>query len=273
MLSKDAPIESISRVGFFQGKQPQTADVIGTRIDLVDYAETIEKIENSIRCRSKISVGFTNVYTIMCSQDDRELNRAIASFTLSVADGMPLVWLSKFTDTPLKTRVYGPDLFLKICQISEQKGYRHFFYGSEMHVLESLQKNLLHLFPALQIAGKISPPFRALTEIEEQKYIDEINGADADVLWIAIGSPKQEKWMAKVRPHLKTPVLAAVGAAFEFHAGTKKQAAPIVRNNGFEWLFRLLYEPRRLWMRYLVYNPLFILAVVRQFLLRFWRSF
>ncbi len=264
MISQDTPFESIAARGIFQGNQPRTAEVLGTRIDLVNYAQTIARIETAIRDRSAMSVGFTNVYTIMCSQFDAELNRAIENFTLSVADGMPLVWLSRFTDTPLQTRVYGPDLFLKLCALSENAGYRHFFYGSDKRVLDSLEKNLLRHFPTLQIAGKISPPFRALTAAEEETHIAEINAAQADVLWIAIGSPKQEKWMAKMRPRLQTPVLAAVGAAFEFHAGTKKQAAPIMRNHGFEWLFRLLYEPRRLWMRYLIYNPLFILAIMRE---------
>ncbi|KAA3658397.1 MAG: glycosyltransferase [Calditrichaeota bacterium] len=268
MLSKEATIETISRKGLFQGDRPHTADILGVRVDLVDYAETVAKIDMAIRYKSRMTIGFTNVYTIMCSQHDEELNRAINGFTLSVADGMPLVWLSRFTDNPLHTRVYGPDLFLKICELSETKHYRHFLYGSKSFVLDKLEKNILNHFPKLEIAGKISPPFRPLTAEEEQAFVDEINNSGADIVWIAIGSPKQEKWMAKIRPRLHVPVLAAVGAAFDFHALTKKQAPPVIRNNGFEWLFRLLYEPGRLWMRYLVYNPLFVLNVIGRIIRR-----
>ncbi|MCA9730939.1 WecB/TagA/CpsF family glycosyltransferase [candidate division KSB1 bacterium] len=269
MLSKEATIETISRKGLFQGDRPHTADILGVRVDLVDYDETMGKIDNAIRYKSKITIGFSNVYTVMCSQYDHELYNAINGFSLSVADGMPLVWLSKFTDTPLQSRVYGPDLFLHVCARSEEKKYRHFFYGSETRVLDLLEENLTHHFPKLHIAGKISPPFRPLSAHEEQHFIDEINNAHADILWIAIGSPKQEKWMARVRPLLNVPVLAAVGAAFDFHAHTKRQAPPSIRNHGFEWLFRLLYEPRRLWMRYLIYNPLFVLSIMRRVIRKF----
>ncbi len=243
---------------------PGSATILGARVDLIDYEQVITRMKRAIRRREKITIGFTNVYTIMRAREDRELLLDLSRFTLSVPDGMPLVWLSRCTDTPIHDRVYGPDLFGLFCQESRNGEFRHFFYGSTDTVLEGLRRNLLKRYPGIEIAGMISPPFRPLTSTEEERYITEINASGADVLWIGIGSPKQEKWMARMRPRLEVPVLAAVGAAFDYYAGTKKQAPKVWQKNGLEWLYRLLQEPRRLATRYLVYNPLFILRIVQQ---------
>jgi N-acetylglucosaminyldiphosphoundecaprenol N-acetyl-beta-D-mannosaminyltransferase len=179
---------------------------------------------------------------------------------------MPLVWISKWTDTPLSNRVYGPDLFERFCGLSEGKGYSHFFYGSSPKVLNLLTQTIRQRFPRIRIVGFISPPYRPLYGQEENRFIEEINESGADVLWVGLGCPKQEKWMVSVRDRIRVPVIAAIGAAFDFHAGVVKQAPPFWQKHGLEWLFRLLQEPRRLSIRYLVYNPWFLIRLTKQIL-------
>lgn len=253
----------IKQARIFQ-RAPGQAEILGVKIDLVEYAAVMRKMQTAIARRQRLSIGFTNVYTIMCARADQDLLQAVNNFSLSVPDGMPLVWLSRFTDTTLHDRVYGPDLFAAFCELSQEHNYRHYFYGSTPQVLHRLRQNLRLIYPDLRIAGMHSPPFRDLTPEEENEIAARIDQATPDVLWIAIGSPRQEKWMARMRERLEVPVIAAIGAAFDFYAGTVKQAPKSWQRHGLEWLYRLLQEPRRLAKRYLVYNPLFVLAVLRQ---------
>ncbi len=244
--------------------EPGRANILGTRIDLLDYEQTMQRMEKTVAEQKKATIGFVNVYTIMQARRNKRIREAIENLTLSVPDGMPLVWLSKWTDTPLRSRVYGPDLFAHFCNRSQRGGQKHFFYGSSEEVLQTMQNNLKSKFPEMQIAGSFSPPFRPLTGGEESEIVEMINTSGADVLWICLGSPKQERWMFDMRDKIDVPVMAAVGAAFAFHAGTVKQASQFWQDLGLEWLFRLIQEPRRLAKRYLIYNPLFILGVIKQ---------
>lgn len=160
----------------------------------------------------------------------------------------------------LKKRVYGPDLMLEFLKISEIKGYSNFFYGSTDRTPELLVKGLKNRFPRLKIAGYYSPPFSASLQLEK-KEMGMINNSAADVVWIALGGVKQERWMYEYKDKLNVPVLVGIGAAFDFLAGLKPQAPRWIGNNGFEWLFRLISEPNRLWRRYLITNCLFVYYV------------
>lgn len=185
---------------------------------------------------------------------------------LATPDGMPLVWLGRWWGHRDVTRVYGPDLMLAVCENSIEPGYSHYFYGGAAGVPELLATKLQQRYPGLKIAGTYSPPFRPLSPAENSQIITQINQAQADIIWVGLGTPKQDLWMAAHRHQLTAPVLIGVGAAFDFHTGRIPQAPSWMQQNGLEWLFRLWQEPKRLWYRYLVYNPLFIMLVAAQWL-------
>lgn len=242
--------------------QPRIAEILGVKFNLVGYAETIAAMEHAISNRSQLTITFVNVHSIMTAQKDKEFRNSINNSSLSVPDGMPLVWISRWTDTPLSERVYGPDLFRYFCNLSEHKGYSHFFYGSSPLVLQRLTQKFSHV----HITGSISPPYRPIKPDEENRYIEEINRGKPDVLWIGLGCPRQEKFMNRIRGRVEVPVIASIGAAFDFFAGEVRQAPRAWQRHGLEWLFRLIQEPRRLAFRYLVYNPLFIYKISLQIL-------
>ncbi len=197
-------------------------------------------------------------------QKDPELKRLVNRSGMATPDGMPLAWLCHYFGEKDVTRVYGPDLLLSICADSCTKGYRHYFYGGGPGIAEALAKNLKQRFPDLMVAGAYSPLMLAVGQLEEPSTIEMINRSNPDILWVGLGTPKQDYWVARHRPLLNAPVLVAVGAAFDFLTGRIPQAPSWMQRNGLEWLFRLSKEPRRLAYRYLVYNPLFILYILAQ---------
>jgi len=206
-----------------------------------------------------------NVHTVMASHEDPELRSALLASSLNVPDGQPLVWALNALGNSLTDRVYGPELMARACARAASTGQRFYLYGGRNQgALVQLALNLRRRFPGVQIVGGYSPPFRPLTVEEQAAISTEINNADADVVWVGIGVPKQEKWMAALRPHLDAPVLVGVGAAFDFHAGLVPQAPVWLQRAGLEWAYRLFHEPRRLWRRYLRYNPRFVAAFARQ---------
>jgi N-acetylglucosaminyldiphosphoundecaprenol N-acetyl-beta-D-mannosaminyltransferase len=198
-----------------------------------------------------------------CQQDAR-LRRIVNHSGLSTPDGMPLVWLSRWHGHKQAGRVYGPDLMLALCERSQTTGHRHYFYGGRPGVAESLVTKLRARFPGLQVAGAHAPPMRPAGAIEDAPVIEMINRASPDVVWVGLGTPKQDFWAGLHRPLLAAPVIIAIGAAFDFHAGLLKQAPAWMQRSGLEWLFRLSQEPRRLAYRYLVYNPMFMTMVAMQ---------
>jgi N-acetylglucosaminyldiphosphoundecaprenol N-acetyl-beta-D-mannosaminyltransferase len=152
----------------------------------------------------------------------------------------------------LARRVYGPELMETFCEETARKGYRHYFYGGAEGVADDLARRFARRFAGMELAGTYCPPFRALTEAEEREVCEKIKASRADVVWVGLSTPKQERWMAKVREALGVPVMVGVGAAFDFHTGRVAQAPRWMRENGMEWFFRLVSEPQRLWRRYLV---------------------
>jgi len=240
------------------------ANILGVGVSALNMAMALEIIEGWIERREPHYVCVTGVHGVMESQRDEELRRIHNRAGLVTPDGMPLVWLSRLQSFHHVERVYGPDLMLALCERSVAKGYRHFFYGGAEGVPEQLASVLQKRFPGLQVAGTFSPPFRPLTADEDDRIVQMINAAAPDIVWVGLSTPKQERWMAGHRERLTAPVLIGVGAAFDFLTGRKPQAPRWMQRAGLEWLFRLLTEPRRLWRRYLINNPLFVALVVLQ---------
>jgi N-acetylglucosaminyldiphosphoundecaprenol N-acetyl-beta-D-mannosaminyltransferase len=199
----------------------------------------------------------------MESQHDEQLRRIHNDAGLVTPDGMPLVWLCRLKGQRGVERVYGPDLMLALCARSESVGYRHFFYGASPAVLDALTKRLLGRYQTLIVAGTYSPPFGQLHPSEDDLIVERIKQASPDIVWVGLSTPKQERWMADHVERLGVPVLIGVGAAFDFHSGFKRQAPRWMQRTGLEWFFRLCSEPRRLYRRYLINIPLFVLYLAQ----------
>ncbi|HEU4658622.1 MAG TPA: WecB/TagA/CpsF family glycosyltransferase [Capillimicrobium sp.] len=246
--------------------RPPAQEVVGVPLALTDYERTMDWMDAVVAAREKASVTAAAVHLVMVAREDAATREAIGDpRVLAVPDGQPLVWALKALGHPDASRVYGPDLMARYLERSTTTGVRHYLYGgTNQGALVQLVNELRRRFPGVQIVGGYSPPFRELTAEEEAFVVDDIHRCHADVVWVGTGQPKQEHWMAAFRDRLETPVLVGVGAAFDFHAGLKSQAPAWMQASGLEWAYRLLQEPRRLWRRYLVYNPLFIGAFARQ---------
>jgi N-acetylglucosaminyldiphosphoundecaprenol N-acetyl-beta-D-mannosaminyltransferase len=240
------------------------ANILGVGVSAVNMATTLQVIEGWIARRERHYVCVTGVHGVMESQRDARLRQIHNSAGLVTPDGMPLVWLSRAHGLRGVTRVYGPDLMLGMCERSVSLAYRHYFYGGSDGVAQRLADRLCELFPGMSVAGAYSPPFRPLTADEDETIMHMINDTNPDLVWVGLSTPKQELWMAAHVDRLVAPVLLGVGAAFDFHAGTKRQAPSWMQRIGLEWSFRLMTEPRRLWKRYLVNNPSFVFLVALQ---------
>lgn len=240
------------------------ANILGVGISAVNMAEALETIVGWIAQREHHYVCVTGVHGVMESQRDDGVRAIHNRAGLVVPDGMPLVWLCRAKGHKHVARVYGPDLMLSVCERSLETGYRHFLYGGAEGVPELLAEKLSQRLPGVRIVGTHSPPFRTLTPSEDAAVVRMINESGAGIVWVGLSTPKQERWMAFHVGRLKAPVLIGVGAAFDFHAGLKRQAPRWMQRSGLEWFFRLITEPRRLWRRYLVNNPLFMLLVLSQ---------
>jgi N-acetylglucosaminyldiphosphoundecaprenol N-acetyl-beta-D-mannosaminyltransferase len=245
------------------GKFPRV-NILGVGISAIDLQRAVGEIERWIVGGIAHYVNVCTVHTVMECQNDARLRQIINASGLSTPDGMPLVWLSWLNGHRDAGRVYGPDLMLALCDRSRTTGHRHFFYGGAPGVAELLVRKLEARFPGIPVAGTHSPPYGATDAEEDREVLGAINGAAADIVWVGLGTPKQDYWVSRHRALLSAPVLIAVGAAFDFHAGLLRQAPRWMQRSGLEWLFRLLQEPRRLAYRYLVYNPLFVFRAVFQ---------
>jgi N-acetylglucosaminyldiphosphoundecaprenol N-acetyl-beta-D-mannosaminyltransferase len=242
-----------------------SAEVLGVPLALIDYEGTLDWIDAAVAQRRRAYICVAAVHTVMACDEDPELRAAVLGSDFTVADGQPLVWALRALGHRVPDRVYGPDLMDRACARAARTGRRMYLYGGRNPgALSQLTRQLRLRHPGLQIVGGHVPPFRALTPAEEAEVAADINRSGADVVWVGIGVPKQEKWMAAMRDRLDAPVLVGVGAAFDFHAGLVPQAPAWLQRYGMEWAFRLVQEPRRLWRRYLRYNPRFVWGFVRQ---------
>ncbi len=244
---------------------PRSVEVLGVPLALVDYERTLDWIDAKVAQRSRGYICVCNVHTVMASAEDPELRSTLLGSSLNVPDGQPLVWALSALGHRLEDRVYGPELMARACARGAVTGQRLYLYGGRNQgALVQLTLNLRQRYPGVKIVGGYSPPHRPLTDEERAAVVTEINRSRADVVWVGIGVPKQEKWMAQMRNQLEAPMLIGVGAAFDFHAGLVAQAPPWMQEHGLEWAYRLAREPRRLWRRYLRYNPRFVAAFARQ---------
>ena len=241
-------------------------NVLGVCISAINMDVALGKIMEWLEHTDRQYVSVCTVHTVMECQQDVMMRRAINGAGMATPDGMPLVWLGNLLAREKVSRVYGPDLLLALCELSAERGYSQYFYGGAPGVPEALARNLQDRYPDLQVAGAFSPPFRPLTDTEDAEIVDRINQAAPDIIWVGLGTPKQDLWMASHRERLFAPVMIAVGAAFDFHTGRIPQAPKWMQKSGLEWFFRLTKEPKRLWRRYLIYNPLFIFSLLMQLL-------
>lgn len=239
-------------------------DVLGVEVSAITRAEAVGEIDRWIRHDERHYVCVTGVHGVMESQRDESLRAIHNASGLTTPDGMPLVWCAHAAGIGTVQRVYGPDLMLDVVEAGLSNGRRHYFYGGAVGVAEELTARLRQRFPTLVVAGTHSPPFRPLTEEESAQIVVDINDSGADVVWVGLSTPKQERWMAAHRSQLDAAALVGVGAAFDFHAGRVRQAPRLVQRLGLEWAFRLMMEPRRLWRRYLRNNPAFVARIVRR---------
>lgn len=222
-----------------------------------------ETIIQKIGENKKFKILPVTMHEILLTKKDIGLKNSLHSFQFLTTDGMPLVWLAKLKGFKNASRIYGPELIEEIFYTGQQKGITHFLYGNTEKVLEKLQKNLKQRYPKALIVGSYAPPFRALTDQERQTIINMINTAQPHIVWVSLGGEKQIYWIDEFFPLINSTCIA-VGAAFDFLSGNKPQAPKWIRNNGFEWLFRLVTEPKRLWERYLLYFPSYVYLFVRE---------
>jgi len=243
----------------------EQAPVLGVPLAVTDYERTLDWIDAAVAAGAREYLCVAAVHTVMESREDEALREAVDGAAFTVPDGQPLAWALRKLGHDIDARVYGPELMARACARAERSGQRFYLYGGrDDKALAQLAANLLDRHPGLQLAGGWSPPFRDLSEVELDEVAGRINAARPDVVWVGIGVPKQEKWMAAMRDRLDAPVLVGVGAAFDFHAGLIPQAPAWMQRRGLEWLFRLAQEPGRLWKRYARHNPRFVAGFARQ---------
>ena len=226
------------------------------RVDATSYADAAQRAVTWAREPHGRYVCAANVHMVMEAWDDPSFQAIVNAADLVTPDGMPLVWTLKRLGVPDATRVYGPDLTLHVCEFAAKEGVPVGFYGGRQAGLEPMIARLRGRYPMLRVNYAESPPFRSLTVEEEASTTERIRASGARILFVGLGCPKQERWMAKQRAHLPL-VQVGVGAAFDFHAGLVRQAPPALQRVGLEWAFRLCMEPRRLAGRYLRHNPRF----------------
>jgi N-acetylglucosaminyldiphosphoundecaprenol N-acetyl-beta-D-mannosaminyltransferase len=267
MSGAQAHLEELapSRSSYLDGIRVR--EILGTPIAMTDYEGAMDVMDEMIARRERGYVIAAAVHAVMVGRDDPEMRTALLGSTLTVPDGMPVVWAANWLGENLPDRVYGPELMRRYNNRCAEKGHRVWLYGGrDQGSLVQLALSMRRKHPGIRVVGGYSPPFRPLTEEEEDEIVERINEAEPDVLWVGIGVPKQEKWMARMRDRLEVPVMCGVGAAFDFHAGRVSQAPDWMQERGLEWTYRIAQEPRRLLPRYLYYNPRFLAAIGRQLL-------
>ncbi len=239
--------------------------ILGMRVDATSYEDAIQRIFVWSRGRESRYVCVANVHMTMEAYDAPDFRRIVNAADLVTPDGMPLVWMLRRLRVPGQERVYGPELTVRVCEVAAREGIPVGFYGGTPEALEGLVQKLKVRFPDLKVAYAYSPPFRPLAAEEDERIVREINASGARILFVGLGCPKQERWMAAHKGRVQA-VMIGVGAAFDFHAGRLPQAPAWMQRAGLEWLFRLLTEPRRLWRRYARHNPRFIILALMQLL-------
>jgi N-acetylglucosaminyldiphosphoundecaprenol N-acetyl-beta-D-mannosaminyltransferase len=241
-------------------------NVLGVAMSAMNLCSAAEAALEAMRERRKGYICVTGVHGVTEAQNDPSFRRILNAAFLNTTDGMPLVWLGRKAVGSFVDRVYGPDLMIELFRATQDTACRHFLYGGGPGVADALQGRLEARYPAARICGSYSPPFRPLNAGEEAEFTALVRERKPDIIWVGLSTPKQERFMAEYLPRLDTTLMIGVGAAFDFHAGRVKQAPRWVQRSGFEWLYRMFREPKRLARRYLVNNPLFLWRIAGQLL-------
>ena len=242
------------------------ARIMGVNVSAINMADALRTVEDWIGRKAQHFICITGVHGVIESQSDPALMAIHERAGLVTPDGMPLVWMARKLGYRDTERVYGPDLMLALSALSAEKGYRQYYFGGAPGLADRLRDCLTKRFPGLAVAGTLSPPCRAVAPDEDDEMVRIINEAKPDIVWVGLSTPKQEYWMAGHVGRIDAPVMIGVGAAFDFLAGTKRQAPHWMQRNGLEWLFRLMSEPRRLWRRYGKIVPQFMVGASLQLL-------
>jgi N-acetylglucosaminyldiphosphoundecaprenol N-acetyl-beta-D-mannosaminyltransferase len=240
---------------------PGSGEILGVRVDPVDMRRALATLGGWIERGERHYVCLATAHTIMDARRDPKTLAAMNKASLVTADGMAVVWILRGMGFKGVDRVYGPDLMLGACGPPGGRGWRHYFYGGGEGVATRLVTRLRGRSPDLRVAGVACPPFRPLTESEDARAVEHINDSGADIVWVGLGSPKQERWMAEHRSRLRAPILIGVGAAFDFLSGERQQAPRWMQRGGLEWMFRLMTDPRKT-ARRCVWYPLFVFLLV-----------
>ncbi len=265
ILSAQREPEVAHKAAILNGPAPiDSINLAGMRISVVNLATATRQVLDLIKSGRKGYVCVRDAHGVVRARKDTELRMIHNRAFMVTPDGMPLVWALRMAGHRQSGRVYGPDLMHELVDRGRDQGVRHFLYGTTTDVLARLEYRLLRRFPGARIVGTYAPPFRELTEEEADDIADRINALGCDIVWVGLSTPKQERWMARMRDRLDAPALVGVGAAFDFHAGMKPQAPAFLQRIGMEWAFRLASEPRRLWRRYAITVPGFIALMVAQ---------
>jgi N-acetylglucosaminyldiphosphoundecaprenol N-acetyl-beta-D-mannosaminyltransferase len=241
----------------------KTISLLGVNVSQVDPVLAVDQICEWVREKTRTYVCVAPVSTLVDARRDPAYAQAVNAAGMVTPDGMPVVWLARWRGCKQMMRTYGPDLMREVCNRGQEIGLRHFFYGGTQDSLQKLQQKFLEAYPRMLIAGSYAPPFRSQVWQEEQETVDLINNSAADIVWVGLGSPKQDFWMQMHRPLLEAAVIVGAGAAFDFCSGAKPQAPRWMGPLGLEWFFRLCCEPGRLWKRYLIGNSLFLIYLVK----------
>jgi len=240
--------------------EKETISVLGVRVDVVGIPQVVDAMTGWIehpeeRCHHIVNTG---MHGIMVAHRDEDFKGILNASDLFFPDGISVIWIASLRGHKLRKKDTGPELLLEFCKVANEKGFSSYFYGDTDETLGLLTSRLKKDYPNHRIAGAFSPPFRPLTPEEDEKIIANINSSGADVLWVGLGCPRQERWIYEHKDRLKVKVAAGVGAYFKFHSGQVKRAPGLVGNNGLEWLWRFALEPRRMWRRVLVDGPQFV---------------
>lgn len=242
------------------------ADVLGVSVSAVNMQSSVALVRRWIDTGKPGYVCMTGVHGVMEAQSDPELRRILNRALVNAPDGMPMTWVGHVQGHREMDRVFGPDFMAAMCQVSVQQGYRIFLYGGQTGVAQQLSESLQERFPGLEIAGTLTPPFDDLTPEQESELFNHVRQSRPHILWVGLSTPKQERFMARYVHQLQVPLLVGVGAAFDFHTGRIRDCSPWVKRAGFQWLHRLMQDPRRLGRRYLRHNPAFLWHIALQLL-------
>jgi N-acetylglucosaminyldiphosphoundecaprenol N-acetyl-beta-D-mannosaminyltransferase len=237
-------------------------EVLGIPIAATTYDEVLAALAHPPPDRANV-VAFCNVHSVMSARRDASLRTALREADVATPDGMPLVWALRRSGHPQQPRVYGPDLMHLAFAGPPVEDWTHYLFGTTDATLDRLVDRLRHVAPSARIVGRHAPPFRPMTLAEERAILEDIRSSGARIVWVGLGMPKQELWMQRVRDELPSVTLLGVGAAFDLLSGTVPQAPDWIQERGLEWLYRLSREPRRLWRRYAINNPLFLVLMAR----------